>query len=219
MTGKQTIMVNRVHYPVRTLGPGRRAGVWFQRCTIGCGGCASRDTWADDQQRHVGIDEVLRWLDGLPQVDGVTLTGGEPSQQPDGLVALVRQIDAWRRRGAKNVDILLYSGYQLSVLRRKACWPAMEGIVDAVIAGPYVERRNPGGLWRGSANQKLLPLTELGWRRYRDALDRPADRRLQVSTSGDHMWIVGIPGRHTLADLDAGLAASDIRGGRASWRP
>lgn len=213
------VMLNRVHYPVRTLGPGRRAGIWFQGCTIGCVGCVSRDTWPSDPDRRVQIGEVMRWLHRLPRVDGVTLTGGEPTQQPEGLLALLLEIDVWRRSGSQEIDVLLYSGYPDNVLRRRRQWSVIESLVDVVIAGPYVERRNPGGLWRGSANQKIIPTTDLGRRRYSDAMTQPAERRLQVSASGDRIWMVGIPGPHAMRDLEVGLVASGVHSEEASWRP
>lgn len=39
------MILSRLHFPVTTLGPGRRIGVWFQGCSIRCAGCISRDTW------------------------------------------------------------------------------------------------------------------------------------------------------------------------------
>lgn len=214
-----TVMLNRVHYPVNTLGPGRRAGIWFQGCTIGCAGCVSRDTWPEDPDRWVEVGEVVHWLDGLPHVDGVTLTGGEPTQQPVGLRALLAVIDVWRRSQETEIDILLYSGYPMSTLRRHAHWLDIEARVDVVIAGPYVQRRNPGGLWRGSANQKIVPTSELGLSRYNGAADRPGERRLQVSARGDHVWMIGIPGPRAMGDLEGELAASGVTAGEASWRP
>ena len=40
------ISLSRLHFPVTTLGPGRRIGIWFQGCSIRCPGCISADTWA-----------------------------------------------------------------------------------------------------------------------------------------------------------------------------
>ena len=39
------ISLSRVHFPVTTLGPGQRLGLWFQGCSIRCAGCISADTW------------------------------------------------------------------------------------------------------------------------------------------------------------------------------
>src|SRR6185503_5851184 len=73
-----TMRLSRLHYPLTELGPGRRAGVWFQGCTIRCPGCMSVDTWPRRPERAVPVAEVLGWLAGLGPVDGVTISGGEP---------------------------------------------------------------------------------------------------------------------------------------------
>jgi hypothetical protein len=50
-------------------------------------------------------------------------------------------------------------------------------LCDAIIAGPYVDRLNPGRLWRGSANQRLVILRELGQARCGQAVGRAAEPR------------------------------------------
>ena len=42
----QSVSISRLHFPVTTLGPGHRIGIWFQGCSIRCEGCLSMDTWA-----------------------------------------------------------------------------------------------------------------------------------------------------------------------------
>ena len=79
------IALSRIHYPVRTLGPGARIGVWFQGCAIRCPGCVSMDTWAVGQ--HVTtLDEVKEGLLPFLASDGVTISGGEPFDQPEALL-------------------------------------------------------------------------------------------------------------------------------------
>ena len=48
------IAINKAHFPVTVLGPGRRIGIWLQGCSIHCKGCVSQDTWAADPGRTVG---------------------------------------------------------------------------------------------------------------------------------------------------------------------
>src|SRR5919197_588417 len=91
-----SLLLAKAHYPVTTLGPGTRAGLWTQGCTIGCVGCLSRDTWHPDPRTAVPVGTVLGWLASLPgPVDGVTISGGEPFQQPDALAALLHGIREW----------------------------------------------------------------------------------------------------------------------------
>src|SRR4051812_8784074 len=106
------LRLSRLHYPVTTLGPGRRAGIWFQGCTIRCPGCIAVDTWPDRPERAVPVVEVLDWLANLPaaEVDGVTISGGEPTEQPAALVELLGCIDRWRQAMAGDRDVLIFTG-------------------------------------------------------------------------------------------------------------
>jgi anaerobic ribonucleoside-triphosphate reductase activating protein len=164
-----TLLLSRAHYPVTVLGPGTRAGIWTQGCTIRCPGCLSRDTWPADAATAVPVAAVLGWLAALPAVDGVTISGGEPFQQPRALRELLYGIADWR--ADRSIDILVYSGYAYSRLRRSAWSRELLEMCDAVVAGPYLarraataDRRAPAP--RGSANQRLVPLSPLGRRRY-----------------------------------------------------
>lgn len=98
-------------------------------------------------------------LDPAYPRDGVSILGGEPFQQPDGLLALVR---ALRARGCPH--ILCYSGFTYEALRRRAARrPAIGAVLDAIhmlVDGPYVEAlAGDAGPWTGSGNQRVLALT------------------------------------------------------------
>lgn len=209
-----TIEISRLHHPVTVLGPGSRAGIWVQGCTIGCAGCLARDTWERRPDRAVAVSAVLSWLASLPDpVDGVTISGGEPLQQPGPVAELIAGIRDWR--GDRPVDILLYTGYPWSRARRQA--NVVAGC-DAVVAGPYVRRRNVGDVpLRGSTNQRIVPLTELGRRRYGpDAVLPP--RGLQARVTEGRIWLAGIPRAGDLDRLRSGLAERGVRIEETSWQ-
>jgi anaerobic ribonucleoside-triphosphate reductase activating protein len=218
-----SLLLAKAHYPVTALGPGTRAGLWTQGCTIGCLGCLSRDTWDADPLTAVPVRAVLGWLNSLPgPVDGVTISGGEPFQQPDALAALLRGIDEWRGRGDAEVDVLVYSGYAYSRLTRSARTREILSWCDAVVAGPYVERLGDGGPLMGSANQRLVPLTDLGHRRYAEAAATD-DSRIQVSIDagpgGRRVYYIGIPRRGDMDRLNSTLERAGVHAGEVSWRP
>ncbi|GLZ09980.1 radical activating enzyme [Actinomadura sp. NBRC 104425] len=237
----QTLLLAKAHYPVTTLGPGVRAGIWTQGCTLHCPGCLSRDTWEADPGKAVPVTAVLGWLRSLPRpLDGVTVSGGEPFQQPEALAALLRGIRAWQDSSEHEtipVDILVYSGYVYSRLLRSARTSEILGLCDAVITGPYVDRLNPGGrhspdgslLWRGSSNQRIVPLSPLGHERYGALADgsqqtgRDAAPRVQVSVDegpeGRRVFYIGIPRRGDMEHLTTRLERAGVRAGEVSWRP
>ncbi|WBB80615.1 4Fe-4S cluster-binding domain-containing protein [Micromonospora sp. WMMD882] len=208
-----TIEISRLHHPVTVLGPGHRAGVWVQGCAIGCAGCLARDTWARRPDRAVAVRAVLDWLAGLPEpLDGVTVSGGEPLQQPAAVAALLAGVTAWR--GDREIDVLLYTGYPWHRARR---FTEVLAGCDAVVAGPYVARRNVGDPpLRGSTNQRIVPLTPLGRHRYGPAAPVPP-RGLQATVSAGRIWLVGIPRAGDLDRVARGLAARDVHVEETSW--
>ena len=74
------IAVNKAHFPVTVLGPGRRIGIWVQGCKIHCKGCVSQDTWEADPGRETTVARLLAWCRKTTEgaFDGVTISGGEP---------------------------------------------------------------------------------------------------------------------------------------------
>jgi len=209
------VRLSRTHHPVTSLGHGTRAGVWVQGCTIGCAGCISQDTWPSTPDSAVPVETVLAWLAGLAgPLDGLTVSGGEPFQQPEALAALLGGARAYFGPG---FDLLVYSGYSESKLRRDAARRAALALCDAVVAGPYVERLNVGQRWQGSSNQRLIPLTALGRKRYGDVAEDPGRPRLQVGVERERIWAVGIPRRGDMARLETRLRSAGITLGEVSW--
>jgi anaerobic ribonucleoside-triphosphate reductase activating protein len=213
------LLLAKAHYPVTTLGPGRRAGIWTQGCTIHCPGCLSRDTWDADPATAIPVAAVLGWLRSLDRVDGVTISGGEPFQQPEALRELLLGIRAW---AAPDVDILVYSGYSLSRLRGVARSRELLELCDAVVSGPYIDRLNTPGTgprWRGSGNQRIIAVSELGRKRYGDAECGGTGPYMQVSVESDRIYYIGIPRRGDMERLTERLTLAGIHGGEVSWRP
>jgi anaerobic ribonucleoside-triphosphate reductase activating protein len=97
-------------------------------------------------------------LDPEYERDGVTILGGEPFAQPEGLNALVKTL-----RSKNCPHIVCYSGYTLEVLREKAVKQTAIGEVlneiDILIDGAFVESLAAGAsLWTGSGNQRVIDL-------------------------------------------------------------
>ena len=125
------------------------------RLEITC--CITPDSWDPNRGTLVPVDRlVTALLDPAYQRDGISIVGGEPFAQPDGLWALVRVL---RARGCQH--ILVYSGYTHERLRRMAeRQPAIGSVLDEIdmlIDGPFLAARAAGaGPWTGSGNQRVL---------------------------------------------------------------
>lgn len=211
------IKLNRMH-PC-ALGYGRRFGIWMQGCDLACAGCCSRDTW------NIGSDHEIGWpffaatldfaLSGRP-FDGVTISGGEPFQQREALVALLREIRSLQARLDTNWDILLYTGYSFESI--SADTEALSGI-DLLIAGPYDARSSKAAL-RGSSNQTLHRLTNRASDRYTDSwLAGPGlSAHMDVALAGNDMLITGLPAKGDMRRFERALAARGVTAESRSWR-
>lgn len=215
------LSLSRTHYPVRNLGFGCRAGIWFQGCSIRCAGCVSHDTWAFRPPRDCRVDDVLAWLHDLPddEVDGVTITGGEPTDQPEALRELLDGISRWRAERAIAADVLLFSGRESNELTSRYGWLAET--VDLLISGPYVARQAGSHALRGSGNQKLHHFTPLARHRYPPEtfeLDYARQRHhIGVHVDAEAIWMVGIPLPHDMSRLREVLSTRGIEVTRTSW--
>ncbi|MBL8471514.1 MAG: 4Fe-4S cluster-binding domain-containing protein [Rhodocyclaceae bacterium] len=214
------IAINKAHFPVTVLGPGRRIGIWLQGCSIGCPGCVSRDTWATDAGRNMPLAQLLAWCRDVSggQLDGVTLSGGEPFDQPLALAALLDGLAQWRTGAGLDFDLLCYSGYPQARLAERH--PHILAKLDALIPEPYVDNLPLARLWRGSANQTLVPLSERGRRVYAPYLDAAADtlsKRMQLAVDGRRLWFAGIPARGDMERLEALCKARGLQLDDKSW--
>jgi anaerobic ribonucleoside-triphosphate reductase activating protein len=215
------IAMNKAHFPVTVLGPGQRIGLWLQGCSVGCAGCVSQDTWQADASHRMPVAHVLAWCRQISQgqaLDGVTISGGEPFEQPQALGVLLAGLQRWREQSGQDFDLLCYSGLPLARLEREHS--ALLAQLDALIPEPYVEKLPMTELWRGSANQRLVPLSERGRTRYAPYLHSSAaeGKRMQVGISGEHVWWIGLPERGDMQALDALCRQRGLRFGQPSWR-
>ena len=224
-----TIRLDKAHFPVTTLGYGRRLGVWVQGCGIGCRGCVSRDTWDPRGGWDVDVAEVLAWCDSRRAhgIDGITVTGGEPFEQPRALAGLLLALDAWRLTLERPFDLLCYSGLPLGALKQGHA--DILALLDVLIPEPYVAVRAGAGRaapprWRGSSNQPLVPLRARARRgAVRDRGDEAQGHggdapRIQVSLEHGAVWFIGIPGPGDLDRLEERARASGVVLGDVSWR-
>jgi anaerobic ribonucleoside-triphosphate reductase activating protein len=137
----------------RANGPGARFVVWLQGCTLGCAGCFNPNTHDPGGGRAIALDELIGELGRARNIEGLSLSGGEPLQQPEVAVAL---LDAARALG---LSTLAFSGYTLDEIRALPGGPAVLDRLDVLIDGRYVARERLATGLRGSANQRIQLLT------------------------------------------------------------
>jgi len=184
------IMLNKLHFPITALGYGKRIGVWMQGCSIRCAGCVSRDTWTTSAEYATTIADLRQaMLPWFTVTDGVTISGGEPFDQPEPLASLIDLI----RKNCTG-DVLVYSGYSHEHLQRSH--RKILNRIDVLITEPYDLHSGQMLALRGSDNQKIFLLTDLARRRYPLDINEQRwndTRRMDLVVEGEMAWLVGIP--------------------------
>lgn len=159
-------------------GPGLRAVIHVQGCSLGCKGCFNPASHKAGTGMKVSVGEICT---NIPdEVEGVTVSGGEPFQQPDGLLALVQ---ALRKHG---YSIIVFSGYTKEEIVQLPKGRIILEYIDVLIDGRYEADKPAAEGLRGSTNQVIHLLTD----RYRikDLLTRRTELTFQqdgtVSVTG-----------------------------------
>lgn len=176
--------LNRIYFPVRTLGYGQRLGVWVQGCSRGCKGCMSPEMQPLEGV-ELPVEDVLVQLPGDLAADGLTISGGEPFDQSGAVAAIVRWFLAHY-----GDDVLIYTGYQIEELRNRDD-PETRWLLEhiaALVDGPYVEALNAGVGAVGSTNQQLHIFRHP--ERYQGFLQQP--RAMQCVDEQGKLFFIGV---------------------------
>lgn len=147
-----TARIHAVEPRSRANGPGARFVVWLQGCSLGCAGCFNPTTHDPTAGREVPIADLAAQL-AAADVEGLSLSGGEPLQQPAAAAAL---LDAARALG---LSTLAFSGYTLAEIRDLPGGPDVLARLDVLVDGRYVSTERLATGLRGSANQRIHLLT------------------------------------------------------------
>ena len=153
LTMKKPINIHAV-LPLSVVnGPGKRLVVFFQGCRRGCAGCFNPDTHSLEEKELYQAGEVFRRF-LRPGTEGMTVSGGEPFMQPEGLFDILREA---RARGLSTV---VYTGFTIEEIREDEAMAASLPLIDILIDGPYEkEKKETTLLARGSSNQRIHLLT------------------------------------------------------------
>jgi anaerobic ribonucleoside-triphosphate reductase activating protein len=139
----------------RANGPGIRTSIWFQGCTLHCPACFNPDTHSKEPAHLMTVCDLLaRVMSHDREIEGITVTGGEPLQQAEGLLALLLGV-----RSATSLSVVLFSGFSERQIRRMRLGDRILQLVDVLVAGRYVAQSHLGTGLRGSANQQVHLLT------------------------------------------------------------
>src|SRR5262249_43259808 len=117
----------------RANGPGVRAVLWVQGCSLGCPGCFNPSTHPFAGGEGGEVEGLLARLVALGDtIEGITVSGGEPLQQRPALLALLQGV-----RRETRLSVLVFTGFSWEEVRRFPEAEALLACVDVLIAGRY----------------------------------------------------------------------------------
>jgi len=147
--------IHRILDVSRANGPGCRFVVWVQGCSRQCPGCFNSQTHDPSGGYELKASEIISQIP-LAKVSGITLSGGEPFEQADELLALLEET------GRKGLNRLVYTGYTYEELlaKKDRVYRNCLSEIDLLIDGAYKKEKPPYLPWTGSGNQRILQLID-----------------------------------------------------------
>lgn len=137
-------------------GPGIRTSIFVTGCSLNCKNCFNKDyqnpsfgnPWTEKE------DELIASYLSDPNVAGLTILGGEPFENAQGLISLLKKIKT-------NKSIWIYSGYTYDFLIKNDDTLELLKLVDVLVDGPFIESMKDLKLYfRGSRNQRIIDVKE-----------------------------------------------------------
>ena len=159
-------------------GPGKRACIWLQGCSIRCKGCMAQHTWEINEGKPVSVDDLFERISSNHEIEGLTVLGGEPMEQADALMPLLKKVKE------KKLSILLFTGYCLEQLTNDSQKQIVE-LCDVLIDGPYIKSLTDFSRpWIGSKNQQIHYLTDRYKHLNEQSIEKTSSIEVRISTNG-----------------------------------
>jgi anaerobic ribonucleoside-triphosphate reductase activating protein len=172
----------------KALGPYSRFAIWVQGCLKRCPGCISKDSQPLDGGYEAETTTLGETIISTPDIEGITISGGEPFLQSEALVDLVNRVKL-----KMNVGVIVYTGNNFEEIENDE----LTKLCDVIIDGEYIENLNDGLSLRGSSNQNIHLITK----RYENAVKNlygAQGRKTELHLREDETILVGIPDKQNL---------------------
>ncbi len=170
-----------------SLGPGNRAVLWVQGCPFRCKGCISPEWIPFIRAKEFEPRELAEQLLLVPEITGITISGGEPVMQASPLNRFLEYA-----RSIRDINVIMFTGYyyeNLLAFPQNSPVRRLLQSVDVLIDGPYDENQNNNLGLRGSANQRIIHLTD----RLKEYDLEHQVRQVDVQISDGEILFVGVP--------------------------
>ena len=131
-------------------GPGLRFVLWTQGCSKGCSECFNPETWSNAKYKEYSPTQIFELVKNF-EVDGVTISGGDPLEQEEELLELLMLLSTMRLRKG----IILFTGFSRNEIRENPIREKCLSYIDVLIDGRYEKNLKVDFSLRGSSNQEF----------------------------------------------------------------
>ena len=192
------LRVARVTHATTAEGPNLRSAIWVQGCSIRCKGCINPHLFSDRGGEPLAPEAIID--DALAaDVEGLTLLGGEPLDQPEAIARLAHLAqDA-------GLGVICFTGFTIETVRETSDGRGLLRHVDLLVDGPYLASTpDMDRALVGSRNQRFIHLSDryVGY----DPARTPDRVDLRILPSGE-VSIAGFLTAEHLGELAEGLGA------------
>lgn len=190
----------------KVLGPGDRNVIWFHGCSRCCPNCIASTMNKTADYEQLSPAELADWVQSNAGIEGITLSGGEPLQQP--IEKLTEFLTLVTRN--TNLSVLCYTGYLFEDILADKKYNAVLPLIDVLIDGEYRQEEDFGQRWRGSANQRFHFLTDR-YRNQQEEWNNAFEQQIEIELDiNGKLLISGVPSKDFIKNLSEHLNKKDI---------
>ena len=133
-------------------GPGDRYLIHLQGCSLGCIGCFNPESWNNKVKKLVSVEELADRI--LATGRSLSISGGEPFQQPASLLAFLKYL---HKDGCPfEKGVLIFSGYTQSELKEIPEYEEILSYTSVIISGRYQIENRVYDSMLSSSNQEFI---------------------------------------------------------------
>ena len=181
----------------KVYGPGLRFVLWTQGCSKGCKNCFNPETWSYSIYKELSPRQIFELIKNF-ELEGVTISGGDPLEQEDDLLELLFLL----REIKLPKGIILFSGFSRNEIRENPIREKCLSYIDVLIDGRYEKNLKVDFSLRGSSNQEFYFFSD---KILREELF--FDQEIELSLESDKIVMTGFPNisRKILKELGVNL--------------
>lgn len=167
----------------RVNGPGKRFTLWTQGCSKGCVDCFNPETWSNKNNIVLSTHEIFELIKE-EEIDGVTITGGDPFEQEEELLDLLILISNL----SLSKGVIVFTGFTYDEIRENKIREKCCDYIDVLIDGRYEKENRVSDCFKGSSNQNIIYFSS----KVKEE-ELIMDQEVEVSLSDGIISVTGFP--------------------------